>query len=137
MPDPDKPDREPETYELADDTLEPAPAEKPPSSYDYLSPDADVPAADDRVPSEPAAPPPSAGTGAADPRSAPSKELFDPEAEEPAYIDPSVASQRREEARIRAAQEAALEHAARKKRMMIIGGVAAVVVVVLIVLFAT
>jgi hypothetical protein len=50
-----------------------------------------------------------------------------PEEPEPAYVDPHVAARKREEARIRAAEQLALEAAAARRRRLILFGIIAVI----------
>jgi hypothetical protein len=148
---------EPDIYDLADPDDAPAspaaPASLPPSkvnpspreaggdaTYDLeeveeppkTTPQADATA---RIESDPRFAPAAEPAAAPPPVRDPSKpkvksSVFTPEEAEPAYVSPEVAARKREEARVRAAELAAIDDARRSRRNIII--VVAIVLVVAI-----
>lgn len=128
---------EPETYDLnidEDELAAPAPA-KP--SLDKLANDPRLAMGDDPAPAAdaPAPPPASASADAAGhPADRPIPKLWKSEPE-PTYVDPAVASRRREEARIRAAEQLAIADARKRKRHRIIMAVLVGIALVLGVIF--
>ena len=124
------PDEEPDTYELAETEEELDATAAPKSVYRPELEDHDLPEPTaESPPSTPteAPPPPTtpAGEGAGeaegDPRGALGEEAGKIlNAEQPKFVDAEVARIRREEQRVRRAQEEALEDAARRKRKLII-----------------
>lgn len=139
-----------ETYELAEPDAPPVAASRP-------TPDVVKPAKADQArtydledvtdQAKPPLPsPPLASKTVADPRISPpppsappagdlskskiKTRVFTPEEAEPAYVSPEVAARKREDARVRAAELAAIEDARRRKRNLIV--IVAVVVVAMI-----
>ena len=136
VPPPATPEEEPETYDLAFDPEE-EDGDKPTGSAAAL-PSLDPRAADPDTPPAPAAeeprPDPRAGNVKGINRSSTAvdtPDAPDAPAEEPVAVSPAKAQARREEQRLRAAQELAEEDARKKKRTLIVAGLAVAAVLVL------
>ena len=133
VPPPATPEEEPETYDLAFD-----PEEEDgdgPTGSAAAAPSLDPRSADPDTPPAPAAeeprPDPRAGNVTGIDRSSTALDTPGEPAEEPVAVSPAKAQARREEQRLRAAQELAEEDARKKKRNLIVAGLAIAAVVVL------
>ncbi len=120
-----------DVYELAEIEDEP-----PASGVDALAADPRAAGAleEDAADTDTASAPPSAAVAPdAGPVDRPRPAIHS--TEEPKYVDPEVAARRREEARARAAEQMAIEHARRTKRNLILAGVALVIVAIIALLW--